>query len=156
MVHFLGNFEAKTDSKGRVFIPALFRKQLQAATEERIIMRKDIHQPCLVLYPECVWNEELEELRSHLNKWKVDHQQIFRQYVSDVEILTPDSNGRILLPKRYLQLASINSDVRFIGVDAKIEIWAKEKTEYPFLSALEFSTALEKAMSEEITNLQQK
>ena len=30
-MRFLGNSEAKTDAKGRVFLPAVFRKQLQAA-----------------------------------------------------------------------------------------------------------------------------
>ncbi len=61
MDRFLGNIEAKADIKGRLFIPALFRKQLQAASEERLIMRKDTFQECLVLYPESVWNEELNE-----------------------------------------------------------------------------------------------
>ena len=42
MIRFLGNIEAKADTKGRVFIPAIFRKQLQAASEERLIMRKDV------------------------------------------------------------------------------------------------------------------
>ena len=52
MIRFLGNIEAKADTKGRVFIPAIFRKQLQAASEERLIMRKDVFQDCLTLYPE--------------------------------------------------------------------------------------------------------
>ena len=30
-MRFLGNIEAKTDVKGRVFLPAVFRKVLQAA-----------------------------------------------------------------------------------------------------------------------------
>ena len=47
MIRFLGNIEAKADTKGRVFIPAIFRKQLQAASEERLIMRKDVFQDCL-------------------------------------------------------------------------------------------------------------
>ena len=33
-MRFLGNSEAKTDAKGRVFLPAVFRKQLQAASQE--------------------------------------------------------------------------------------------------------------------------
>ena len=41
MIRFLGNIEVRADAKGRVFIPATFRKQLQAASEERLIMRKD-------------------------------------------------------------------------------------------------------------------
>lgn len=129
MIRFLGNIEAKADAKGRVFIPAQFRRQLQAGSEDKLIMRKDVFQDCLVLYPEEVWNEELNELRQRLNKWNANHQLIFRQFVSDVEIITIDGNGRILIPKRYLQIAGIQSDVRFIGVDSKIEIWAKERTE---------------------------
>lgn len=150
MIRFLGNIEAKADAKGRVFIPAGFRKQLQVASEGRLIMRKDVFQDCLVLYPETVWNEELNELRSRLNKWNSKHQLIFRQFVSDVEVVTPDGNGRILIPKRYQQICGIRSDVRFIGVDNKIEVWAKERTEQPFMSAEDFGTALEEVMNYEL------
>ncbi|NDW12443.1 transcriptional regulator MraZ [Bacteroides sp. 214] len=146
MIRFLGNIEAKTDEKGRVFIPSQFRKQLQAASEETLVLRKDVFQNCLTLYPESVWNEDLNELSSRLSKWDPTHQQIFRQFVSDVEIITPDSNGRILIPKRYLQMAEIQNNVRFIGMNNRIEIWAKEKTEQPFMPPVDFGTALEEIM----------
>ena len=149
MVRFLGNIEAKTDAKGRVFIPAQFRKQLQAASEDKLIMRKDVFQECLTLYPESVWNEDLNELRNRLNKWNATHQLIFRQFVSDVEIIVPDNNGRILIPKRYLAMADIQNEVRFIGMDNRIEIWAKEKTEQPFMAPDAFGTALEEIMKNE-------
>ena len=120
MIRFLGNIEAKTDAKGRVFIPAGFRRQLQSASEEKLVLRKDVFQDCLVLYPESVWFKTQNQLRKRLNKWNAKHQEIFRQFVSDAEIMVPDGNGRILLPKRYLQMAGIQSDVRFIGVDNTI------------------------------------
>ena len=69
--------------------------------------------------------------------------------MSDAEIMVPDGNGRILLPKRYLQMAGIQSDVRFIGVDNTIEIWAKEKTEQPFMNPEEFSEALQDILGDE-------
>ena len=50
-MRFLGNSEARTDAKGRVFLQDIFRKQLQAAAEECLIMRKDTYQSCLVIYP---------------------------------------------------------------------------------------------------------
>ena len=143
MIRFLGNIEAKTDTKGRVFIPAGFRMQLQAVSEERLVLRKDVFQNCLVLYPESVWFATQNQLRQRLNKWNAKHQQIFRQFVSDAEIMVPDGNGRILLPKRYLQMAGIQNDVRFIGMDNTIEIWAKEYTERPFMASEEFSEALQ-------------
>ena len=149
MIQFLGNIEAKADAKGRVFIPATFRKQLQAASEERLVLRKDVYQDCLVLYPESVWFATQNQLRCRLNKWNANHQLIFRQFVSDVEIITMDGNGRILIPKRYLQITGIQSDVRFIGVDNKMEIWAKERAEKLFMEPEAFGAALEEIMKEE-------
>lgn len=148
-MRFLGNIEAKTDAKGRVFLPAVFRKQLQAASEERLVLRKDVHQQCLVLYPESVWFATQEELRQRLNKWNARHRMIFRQFVSDAEVVVPDGNGRILLPKRYLQMAGIAGEVRFIGMDDTIEIWAKERTEQPFMAPGEFSQALDELLGSE-------
>ena len=129
--------------------PATFRKQLQAASEERLVLRKDVYQDCLVLYPESVWFATQNQLRHRLNKWNAKQQMIFRQFVSDAEVVTPDGNGRILLPKRYLQMAGIQSDVRFIGVDNTIEIWAKERADQPFMTPDEFGEALEELLGDE-------
>lgn len=148
-MRFIGNIEAKSDSKGRVFLPACFRRILQAEGCEKVMLRKDVYQDCLVLYPEESWNSQLDLLRSRLDKWNARHQMIFRQFVADVEELSIDSNGRILLPKRYLQMADIRQEVRFIGMDDTIEIWAKEKLDKPFMSPDEFSNELEKIMTNE-------
>lgn len=145
-MRFLGNSEAKTDAKGRVFLPAVFRKQLQTAFEECLILRKDTYQDCLVLYPESIWNEQMNELRSRLNQWNSKHQMIFRQFVSDVEIINLDSNGRFLIPKRYLKIANIQQEVRFIGMDDTIEIWSKEIANKPFLAPDIFGKELEEIM----------
>ena len=148
-MRFLGNIEAKTDSKGRAFLPAVFRKVLQASGSETLILRKDIFQPCLVLYPESVWNEQQDTLRRRLNRYNAQHQQIFRQFVSEVELVTLDGNGRFLIPKRYLQMAGIQQDVKFIGMDDTIEIWANDKVEATKMSSEEFGKALENIMGQE-------
>lgn len=145
-MRFLGNIEAKTDAKGRVFMPAVFRKQLQAAGEEALVMRKDIHQACLVLYPESVWNQRVDALRARVNEWDDEAQMVMRQYMKEAEVLTLDGNGRFLIPRRYLQMAEIEQNVRFIGMTDTIEIWASEKAERPFLSQEEFSAKLKAIM----------
>lgn len=109
-------------------------------------MRKDVHQPCLVLYPEAVWNEQMDLLRSRLNRWDREQQKIFRQFVSDAELVTLDGNGRFLIPKRYLKLADISQAIKFIGMGDTIEIWSNEKTEAPFMEPDEFGMALERIM----------
>lgn len=150
-MRFLGNSEAKIDAKGRVFLPSTFRKQLQTATEECLIMRKDTYQSCLVLYPESVWNEQMNDLRSRLNRWNAKHQMLFRQFVADVEIVMLDNNGRFLIPKRYLKLANISQDVRLIGMDDTIEIWSKEALEHPFMDIELFGKELEEIMDKNKT-----
>ena len=146
-MRLLGNIEAKVDAKGRVFLPAVFRKALQTAAEETLVMRKDVFQQCLVLYPESVWNTQMDLLRSRLNRWNRTHQEIYRQFVSDVELLTLDGNGRFLIPKRYLRMADISQEVKFIGMGDTIEIWSSVKTEKPFMDPDDFGKALERVMA---------
>ena len=145
-MRFLGNIEAKTDAKGRAFLPAVFRKVLNASGEESLVLRKDIFEPCLVLYPESVWNERMDALRKRLSRWSRRDQMIYRQYVTDVEMITLDGNGRFLIPKRYLKMANIDQQIRFTGMDDCIEIWANGKNNEPFMSAEEFSKAMEETM----------
>ena len=134
-MRFLGNIEAKTDAKGRVFLPAGFRKVLQVAGEEVLVMRKDVHQRCLVLYPESTWNRRMDALLEKISEW------------DEAEVLSLDGNGRFLIPKRYLQMADIVQGVRFIGVNDAIEIWAVEKTQQPFLPQEEFAEKLKAIMT---------
>ena len=148
-MRFLGNIEAKTDAKGRAFLPAVFRKMLQASGSESLVLRKDIFQDCLVLYPESVWNEQMDTLRGRLNRYNAQHQKIFRQFVSEVEMTALDGNGRFLIPKRYLQMAGIQQNIKFIGMGDTIEIWANEKVEESKMDGEEFGQALEGIMTQE-------
>lgn len=148
MLQFLGNIEAKVDAKGRIFVPAIFRKQLQSSSEEYLVLRKDVFQDCLLLYPGTVWEKEIEFLRGRLNKWNKEQQQIFRQFVLDAERIEMDASGRILIPKRYMQMAEIDVEVRFLGVDSVIEIWSKDNLEKPLISPEVFTTKIQELMDE--------
>ena len=148
-MRFLGNIEAKIDAKGRVFLPAVFRKVLQASGEDRLVLRKDVFQSCLVLYPESVWNEQMDALRNRLNRWNKQHQQVFRQFVSEVEVVPLDGNGRFLIPKRYQRMVDIEQEVKFIGLGDTIEIWSSRIAEEQKMAPEEFGAALEELMIEE-------
>lgn len=145
-MRFLGNIEAKTDTKGRVFLPVAFRKVLMGIGETNIVMRKDVFQKCLVLYPENVWNSQMDSLREKLNRWDKNEQTLFRQFVSQAEIITLDASGRFLIPKKYMQMANIDQTVKFIGMGDTIEIWAAENEEEQFMDTEEFGKALEELL----------
>lgn len=145
-MRLFGNIEARIDTKGRAFLPSVFRKVLQAQGEDVLYLRKDAFQPCLVLYPASVWDEEVDSLRKRLNRWNVRQQMIYREYVKDVEMLTLDASGRILFSKRQLEKANIEQSIKFIGMGDTIEIWRSDENEEPFMDPEEFSKSLEEIM----------
>jgi MraZ protein len=128
--NFIGNTDAKVDNKGRVFVPAEFRKILQTVGDSRLILRKDIFENFLVLYPVPVWEEELSIFSSKIKKHKRKDRQAYQKFIQDANLLEMDASGRILIPKRYLQIAGISVDVRFIGVDQTIQIWDPYRSEH--------------------------
>lgn len=148
MLDFLGNYEAKVDAKARVFVPAVFRKILQSSAQNALILRKDIFQECLVLYPLAVWDAELGKLRLKLNRWDKHQQQVFRQFVVDAERLDIDASGRILIPKKYMQMIDVSSEVLFLGTGDTIELWKQEALSKTLLPADDFGAMLQGLMSD--------
>lgn len=168
-MRFLGNIEAKLDAKNRVFVPALFRRVLLAAASDEnvaqggaasqtenptepalpmmLYLRKDVYQDCIVAYPSWVWEKELTLLRSRLNKWNPDEQDLYRQFMLEAEAVEMDANGRILIPRRLSQLVGITTELRFLGVDDTMEIWPKAALESPRMDAKTFKLKIQALMA---------
>lgn len=128
-MRFIGDYTAKTDAKGRVFLPAAFRKMLEAGEVSALVLREDVAQPCLVIYPEPVWNAQMDVLKERLNPLNPQHAMVLRRFSLGAELVELDSNGRLLLSKRKLEYTGIRSEVRFLGVDDRIEVWDKDTLE---------------------------
>lgn len=146
MSTFIGNIEAKLDSKGRVFIPAVYRKALQSAVKQVVVLRKDPDNNCLTVYPELVWEQKLADLKSRLDEWDAVDQLLLMQFVSDAEVLELDSQGRVLVPKKYLQQIGAESDVMFVGSVDRFAIWSKASFEGAKLPSADFAKLLREKM----------
>lgn len=146
-MRFIGNIEGKVDQKGRVFLPSVFRRELQSSGEERLVMRMDLHQKCMVLFPESAWNRRMDQLFERADEWDMDERQAVRQYMKDVELLTLDGSGRVLLPARYQQKAEIGQTVRFIGMNDTIEIWAAENANESDMDEARFASTVKNIMA---------
>lgn len=151
---FIGKYYGKTDAKNRVFLPALFRKLLSQTCPDaqlQLVVRKDIFEKCLVIYPMEQWEGEVAKLRSGLNRFDSAKQMVYRKMVSDAVYVTPDNSGRILLPKQMLDSVGISEGVLFVGMEQTIEIWASESgngAETIFMSDEDFAESIRKMMSE--------
>ena len=120
---FIGHIEARLDGTGRVFIPASYRKILAEMGSSHIIMRRDTDNECIIFYPEHVWNTKVNQLRDALDEWNPEDQLILMQFMSEAEILDMDSQGRVLLQKKNLEMINAEQDILFVGMLDRFAIW---------------------------------
>lgn len=147
MSTFIGKYEAKADVKGRVFIPSVYRKILPESDREKVVMRCDAENECLIIYPVDVWNTKLEEFKSKLDEWNPVDQMLLMQFVSEAEWLDIDNQGRVLIQKKHLQKIYVdNAEVLFVGMIDRFAVWSKAKYEQSRLSSADFAALLKDRM----------
>ena len=147
MSTFIGKYEAKADIKGRIFIPSAYRKLLPDGERERIVMRKDAENDCMILFPEHVWTKKVEDFKSKLDEWNPQDQLLLMQFVSDAEWLDIESQGRVLISKKNLQTIGIeNSEVLFVGMIDRFAVWSKSRYEQVKISPSDFAAMLKEKM----------
>ena len=146
MQTFIGNIEARLDEKGRIFVPASYRKILAESESKRIVMRRDTDNECLMFYPEHIWNEKVEQMRQVLDEWDPEDQLLLMQFMADAEFLEPDGQGRILLQKKNLETIGAQNDVLFVGMLNRFALWTPENFANKRLSQTELAARLRAKM----------
>ena len=152
MATFIGDYTCKVDAKGRIILPMAFKKQMTAGAQDHFLVRKDIFERCLVLYSIEDWNQQLEKIRSRINPYKREHNLFLRNFFKGTAELSLDSNNRLLIPKRLLELAGIFRDVVLAGQDGRIEIWASDVYDKIDMPADEFANLAEKLMGSKLND----
>ncbi len=144
---FIGNIDAKMDEKGRVFIPATYRKILGEMRADRVVARRDAEHGCIIFYPENVWNSRLEALSEVLDDWNPDDERILMQYVGEAELLEADMQGRVLLSKKNTEYLNGKSDLVFVGMLDKFALWSREQYEMQRIEPRELARQIRERMA---------
>jgi len=128
MINLIGTYEAKSDVKGRVMLPAAFKKQLAPVVAEEFVLKRSMFQGCLELYPMKEWEKVMQQV-GQLNRFNKKNNDFIRKLTSGVKVISVDSNGRILLAKDLLTFAGITKEVVLSSSISFIEIWDKQRYE---------------------------
>jgi len=126
MAIFIGDYTCKVDVKGRIILPAAFKKQMPADAQDHFVVRKDIFEKCLVLFAIEDWNRQLVKIRKKLNPFNREQNMFLRNFFKGTAELSLDNNNRILVPKKLMELIGADRDVVLAGQDGRIEIWAAD------------------------------
>ncbi len=127
MARFIGEFECKIDSKGRIILPAKLRSQIPDKDAKAMVINRGFEK-CLVLYTSADWNLETEKL-TILNDFNRMARKFIRQFNNGANIVNIDSSSRINIPNNLIEYASLKDDIIISCYNHKIEIWDKKHYE---------------------------
>ena len=116
---FGGEYRHNKDSKNRVFMPAKLREELG----ETFVIAKDILEACLKVYSLAGWEEYIAPLRAQRRNLS---EKILRFLHASLVQVTPDSQGRVVIPQELVDYAAIDRSIVVVGCGAYAEIWAEE------------------------------
>ena len=145
MITFIGDYSVRLDSKGRLSFPSAFKKQIREAVQDGFVLKRDVFENCLIMYPMEEWDRQNRIIRSRTNPYNKEHARFLRMFFSGTAEVSLDANNRMLIPKRLLEYAGIANEVVLAGQSGKIEIWASDA--YGTVSAVDDNFA---AMAEKI------
>ena len=113
----LGEYQHTVDEKGRVAVPAKFRKFLSGG----VVGTRGMDS-CLYLYPMDEW-EKLAEKLAKLPINQADSRAFSRLMLAGASHADIDTQGRILLPDYLRNYAGIKSKAVLVGLHNRAEIW---------------------------------
>jgi MraZ protein len=125
MKGFIGEYEATLDPKGRFLLPAGFKKQLPETGGENFVINRGFEK-CLSLYTVESWEPIFNEI-GKLNDFDPKTRDFKRYFLNGANQVTPDTAGRLLVPKNLIEYAGLEKDIVLVSAIDKIEIWDKIK-----------------------------
>ncbi|MDO5329421.1 MAG: division/cell wall cluster transcriptional repressor MraZ [Coriobacteriia bacterium] len=139
MTEFFGTYNHRIDAKGRVALPAKFRKSLdrENVTGELVVTTSpskydDTHNESLYVF-------SLEDFNSWINSFfevvggynprKKEHELLMLALHANVEDVSIDSAGRINIPQKFRDAAGLEADVSIVGNSGHFEVWDAKRME---------------------------
>ena len=120
----LGQYQTKLDEKGRCAIPARFRSQIG----KNAVLAK-WYEGCLVFVKDDGWIALLEKLTAKSEIFTSPVRDTDRFIMGSAFEIELDSQGRFVVPKLLRDYANLSSDITFLGLGERVEIWNSKSWE---------------------------
>ena len=120
---FKGTYHHRIDPKGRLPVPAAFRRALADKGSGTVVIT--LLDECLAAWPPAEW-ARLEAQLQALPAFRKPVKALTRLLVSRATDCAIDVQGRIRLPPLLRQAAGIERDAVVIGVLNRFEVWSPQ------------------------------
>ncbi|MSU89800.1 division/cell wall cluster transcriptional repressor MraZ [Rhodobacteraceae bacterium 2CG4] len=127
---FRGESVHKVDSKGRVSIPAPFRRVLEdgdpdwvSGAQPNLVLVYGLRgRPCLEGYS-LKGIEEVDDMISALPRYSPEREALERMINTQSIYAQVDENGRMVLPAKLRERIGVKAEATFAGMGDKFQIW---------------------------------
>ena len=117
---FLGMSNHSIDSKGRIVLPAKFREELG----DTFYLARGFGNCCI----QAMSTEQFNAICSRIMELPADKAMALQYTFSATAVeVTPNSQGRVIIPQNLREFAGIESDALVIGMNTRVEIWSQPK-----------------------------
>ena len=124
MESFVGRYDRSLDAKGRVIVPTRLRPHFGDPDGYMAP-----HQDGCIAF----WTDEefsAEARRQHARESDgPDARNEVREWFSHVTRIELDSQGRVAIPQDLRSHAALDSEVLFVGVFDRVELWSRSRWE---------------------------
>jgi MraZ protein len=128
MKQLFGTHENKLDAKGRVSVPAAFRKAWQSVADMTIVLRPSLLPGCVEGWPLPNYERFTEKAEAYPEA-DADGEAYVSTVFSEAEEVDIDGQGRIMIPAKLVARAGISDAVCFLGRGSHFQIWTPEAAE---------------------------
>lgn len=135
MDRFVSTHTNKIDAKGRVSVPASFRAVLERdGYAGGIYCYPSLDAPALDAGGERL-AQTIDRLLDSLPDYSDERDQLSVALYGDVQVLSIDKDGRIVLPPTLRAHCGIDTQATFVGLGQKFQIWEPAQFEERRLKA---------------------
>ena len=124
----IGEYNCKLDDKGRLSLPSKLRAQFPDSAGNQLVVNRGFEK-CLVLYTREDWLKETAKLNDADDFMSPEIRRFKRIFTNGANLVQIDNAQRILIPKKLLEFAELETDVVLSAFNHKVEIWSQENYE---------------------------
>lgn len=121
--YFTGSATHRVDAKGRVSLPAEFRKVLEGLDSTHVFILPQMNHPdAHTGFSQTGYQALVDQLEEQDLSWE-EREAMALRYVTNARQIPVDEAGRIVLSKDLRELIGVGDEVRFVGHMSDFQLW---------------------------------
>jgi MraZ protein len=130
MAIFAGKYKGTIDDKGRVVLPAAFKKAMGELKLQFVVLERNRRNKCIDIHTVDAWEKDVEKFKKDLNPSTSPQDDLLLElYFDNFVQVGVAANGRINIPAEFLGYADLKDKVMFRGMHTSIRMTAETKEE---------------------------